>query len=186
MFDQWAILELMGHVRMAGRVTEEERFGSKLGRVDVPDGDGFTTVYFGGSSVYRMTPTTEAIARGVASRNKPEPVHRWELPAPEKATAIMDGEPPPGRPYGSDYYDDDGTRYETTIRDDEEDDDMDFGGDDDEEDPDDHQPILHHPLPTVELGPIAGYADTPDVQPMQPLPRRQPKYELDADDNEPF
>lgn len=31
----WAIVELMGHVRLAGYVTEEERFGAKLGRIDI-------------------------------------------------------------------------------------------------------------------------------------------------------
>lgn len=36
MDDSWAIVELMGHVRMAGRVSEEERFGAKLGRIDIP------------------------------------------------------------------------------------------------------------------------------------------------------
>lgn len=86
-FDQWAILELLGHVRIAGRVTEEEHFGAKLGRIDIPNGDGFTTQWFSGGSIYRLTPTTEAIARGVALRNQPEPVHRWELPAPADRTA---------------------------------------------------------------------------------------------------
>ena len=93
-FNSWCILELMGHVRMAGRVTEEERFGAKMGRIDVPTPDagagvsGFTTVYFGGSSVYRLTPCTEEIARSVARGSQPQPVHRWELPAPK----------PPARP----------------------------------------------------------------------------------------
>lgn len=81
-FDQWAIVELMGHVRLAGRVTEESLFGTALGRIDIPNDDGFTTQYFGGGSVYRITPTTEEIARAVALRNQPEPVHRWELPRP--------------------------------------------------------------------------------------------------------
>jgi hypothetical protein len=91
-FESWAILELMGHVRMAGRVTEEERFGAKMGRIDVPGAEGgYTTVYFGGGSVYRMTPTTEAIARAVATHNAPEPVHRWELPRPEAAAEVLDG-----------------------------------------------------------------------------------------------
>lgn len=72
----------MGHVRMAGRVTEEERFGAKMGRIDVPRGDGFTTVYFTGGSIYRMTPTTEELARAVAERSQPTPVHQWELPKP--------------------------------------------------------------------------------------------------------
>jgi hypothetical protein len=86
-FEQWAILELMGHVRLAGKVTEEEHFGAKLGRIDIPNSDGFTTQWFSGGSIYRLTPTTEDIARGVALRNQPEPVHRWELPAPAGRTA---------------------------------------------------------------------------------------------------
>lgn len=36
--DAWAIVELMGHVRIAGRLTEEEKFGSKMGRLDIPSG----------------------------------------------------------------------------------------------------------------------------------------------------
>ncbi len=79
--DSWAIVELMGHVRTAGRVTEEEHFSVKLGRVDVPDVDGqFTTIYFSGSSIYCITPCSEESARAVALRNKPEPVHQYELP----------------------------------------------------------------------------------------------------------
>lgn len=81
-FESWAVVELMGHVRMAGRVTEEEHFGAKLGRIDIPKDDGFFTQYFGGQSVYRMTPVTEEAARAVAARNVPEPVHTWELPKP--------------------------------------------------------------------------------------------------------
>jgi hypothetical protein len=34
--DVWAIVELMGHVRLAGRLTEEEKFGVKMGRLDIP------------------------------------------------------------------------------------------------------------------------------------------------------
>jgi hypothetical protein len=79
--DAWAIVELMGHVRIAGRVSEEERFGSKLGRLDVPtEGGGYVTQYFSGSSVYRLTIVDEAAARAVALHNQPHPVHQWEMP----------------------------------------------------------------------------------------------------------
>ena len=78
----WAIVELMGHVRMAGLVTEIEMFGSKMARIDIPKDDGFVTQFFSGGSVYRLTPTTEEIARAVAPRNQPAPVHLWELPKP--------------------------------------------------------------------------------------------------------
>jgi hypothetical protein len=91
-FEQWAIVELMGHIRMAGRVTEEQHFGATLGRIDMPKGDGFVTQFFGGSSVYRITPTTEDVARAVADRNIAEPVHRWELPVStsEKPAPVED------------------------------------------------------------------------------------------------
>jgi hypothetical protein len=86
----WGILELMGHVRMAGQISEEERFGSKVGRIDCPssespDGTGFVTVYFTAASVYRLTACTEEAARAVAYRSVPRPVHQYELPAPTPA-----------------------------------------------------------------------------------------------------
>lgn len=88
-FKHWCIVELMGHVKIAGLVTEVELFGSKLGRCEIPNGDGFVTQFFNGSSVYRITPVEEKIARHVAASNQPEPVNRWELPrlnaAPEGA-----------------------------------------------------------------------------------------------------
>lgn len=79
----------MGHVKMAGLVTEAELFGSKLARIDIPspDGDKFVTQYFGGSSVYRITPTTEEIARRVAANNAPSPINRWELEPVRALTA---------------------------------------------------------------------------------------------------
>jgi hypothetical protein len=83
-YDGWAILELLGHVRLAGRVTEESHFGVALGRIDIPASDGYTTQYFGGSSIYRLTPTTEEIARSVALQNQPAPVRTWELPKPQQ------------------------------------------------------------------------------------------------------
>ncbi|MCX6023328.1 MAG: acetyltransferase [Chloroflexi bacterium] len=80
-FQEWAILEQMGHIRTAGLVSEVAMFGVAMGRIDIPhsEGDGFTTQFFGGQSVYRLTPTTEEIARHVARGSQPAPVHRWEL-----------------------------------------------------------------------------------------------------------
>lgn len=76
----WAIVELMGHVKVAGYVTEEERFGVKMGRVDIPSSDGDVTQYFGGSSVYRITPVTEQVARAYAEARQARPISRWDLP----------------------------------------------------------------------------------------------------------
>ena len=79
--DVWAKLELMGHVMMAGRITEEEKFGSKVGRIDVPQEDGsFVTQYFGGGSIYRMTIVAEAVARDMAKKITVAPVSPWDYP----------------------------------------------------------------------------------------------------------
>jgi len=82
----FAKVELMGHVTLVGRLTEEEKFGCKLGRLDVPNADGtWTTVYFGGASVYRITVCTEAVARVLAQKSSPAPVSAWDFPKPAVA-----------------------------------------------------------------------------------------------------
>lgn len=80
----FAVVELMGHRRLAGRVREAEVAGALVLRIDVPDGDGFVTQFYGGGgALFSLTPTSEDAARAVAtSVGRPEPVHRWELPAP--------------------------------------------------------------------------------------------------------
>ena len=80
-FEGWAILELMGHRRLGGYVSEATVAGAGFLRIDVPGEDGPTaTQFYSPSSVYCLTPVTEDMARVVAARNQPEPVQRWELP----------------------------------------------------------------------------------------------------------
>jgi len=79
-FDEWAILELMGHRRMAGKVTEAVIGGGAFIRIDVPRDNGTqTTQFYSPQSVYCITPTTEEMARAVARSSQPAPVSRWEL-----------------------------------------------------------------------------------------------------------
>ena len=76
----WAIVELMGHVKYAGRLSEVERFGAKLGRIDMPIEGQFVTKFFGGQSVYCITPVTEQVARHVCRSIRTEPVQPWDFP----------------------------------------------------------------------------------------------------------
>jgi len=83
-FDEWAIVELFGHQRFAGRVTEA-RFPAGHLQLDIPATDGHAPVtqIINPSALYRMTPTTEVIAKAVAAQCRPAPVQRWELdPSP--------------------------------------------------------------------------------------------------------
>jgi hypothetical protein len=110
---EWALVEIMGHRSHWGRVREEERFGAKMLRIDVPSfkktaelevvGDSssasvqppepevvWSTHYYGGPSIFSFTLTDEAT---VMKRNRPyEPPHRltYQRPAPEA------DEPPEG------------------------------------------------------------------------------------------
>jgi hypothetical protein len=88
-FAQWVILELMGHRRLAGFLTEQEIAGKGFLRLDSPGQQGATQLY-NPTAVYAITPTTEDIARAVAATSQPAPVQRWELPpaiTPDKETA---------------------------------------------------------------------------------------------------
>lgn len=79
-FSDWAILELMGHRRLAGFVTETVIGGGAFLRIDIPGKDDKqTSQFYTPQAVYCITPTTEEIARAVALQSEPAPVYRWEL-----------------------------------------------------------------------------------------------------------
>jgi hypothetical protein len=63
--DSWAVVELMGHVTLAGRVTKPGEYGG-LWQIDVPEGESFQTQFFGSQSVYRIRMVSEEIARAYA------------------------------------------------------------------------------------------------------------------------
>ena len=106
-FSQWCILELMGHRRLAGLVTEATLAGGSFLRIDIygeePDDGGMVaggiaqpadpdepivTQFYSPSSVYAITPTTETICRRMGMKFRPQPVSEWDLlPSPERATA---------------------------------------------------------------------------------------------------
>ena len=92
-FEEWAILELMGHRRLAGKVTDAVIGGGSFLRIDIPAKNGqYSTQYYSPQSIYCITPTTEEIARGVAEQSQPQPVYRWEFPQLTMPTDNEDGD----------------------------------------------------------------------------------------------
>lgn len=88
-FEAWCIVELMGHQRMAGYVTETQIGGGSFIRVDVPEADGqaaFTRL-INPSSIYALNPCDESTARKAAQVFRPKPVTAWELPREPQPTS---------------------------------------------------------------------------------------------------
>ncbi len=69
-------MELMGHRKLAGMVSDQTFAGVPFIRIDIPDS---ATQFYSPAAVYCITPTTEAIAKAFAKGNTPEPVHPWEI-----------------------------------------------------------------------------------------------------------
>lgn len=100
---EWAVVEIFGHRSHAGRCREEERFGAKMLRVDVPlKGDpaanGWETHWYGGSSIFSYTMTDED---SVMRINRPyERPSAYRLPAPADDFEYEDdAEEEPGAEY---------------------------------------------------------------------------------------
>jgi hypothetical protein len=93
-YEGWAVVELMGHRRLAGYVREAAAFGTSLLRVDVPGDDpaiAFATQYYGGGSIYALTPCTEEIARSLSKHTRETPAAiAYALPEPKKCDVAWD------------------------------------------------------------------------------------------------
>lgn len=78
-FDHWAIVEVFGHVRLAGRVSEATIGGCAFVRVDVPETaqhPAFSRLY-GQGAIYSLTLVSEAVARLAAERVQEKPLTIW-------------------------------------------------------------------------------------------------------------
>ncbi|EHK56859.1 hypothetical protein [Allomesorhizobium alhagi] len=93
---EWAIVEIMGHRKLYGRIREEERFGAKMLRIDVPKptaprtlfdaAEGkpeeppltWVTQWYGGPAIFSLTLTDEST---VLRANQPyAPAQRYIAP----------------------------------------------------------------------------------------------------------
>lgn len=82
-FEQWCILEIMGHNRFAGLVSEQTIGGASFVRIDIPatkNGPAFTKM-FGAGSIYCISPCTEEVARLMAESIRNQPLSVYDLPA---------------------------------------------------------------------------------------------------------
>ncbi len=76
-FEEWAIVDVMGHQRYVGQVTEQVIAGCDFVHVDIPKTKKTQpwTKLIGTGSIYAITPVSEDIARSMAANSQREPVH---------------------------------------------------------------------------------------------------------------
>jgi hypothetical protein len=69
-FDNFCIVELFGHQKIAGRVTEQVIGGQSFIRIDVPQTKRHApfTRMFGSGAIYSITPVSEEIAAAAAEQ----------------------------------------------------------------------------------------------------------------------
>lgn len=80
-FDEWALVELMGRQKIAGRVREVTLAGAGYLRVDVPNREGEIrfTRFYSPQAVYAINPVDRQIALGLAANIDAQPVQRYDL-----------------------------------------------------------------------------------------------------------
>ena len=81
LFDEWAVIELFGHRKVAGKVTEFVIAGKGFLRVDIPedereDGNKGQTIFYGPDAVYSIIPVGEDEARAASRVFEFKPVDR--------------------------------------------------------------------------------------------------------------
>lgn len=78
----WAIVDLFGHTRVAGRISDHVIGGETFIRIDIPaigDQAEFTELY-GKGAIYSIKFVAEELARGVAQHLKRQPISMYDLP----------------------------------------------------------------------------------------------------------
>lgn len=102
-FAGWAELQIMGHVRHAGYVSEVSLFGAsfvKIETISPETGEAGPTLYYGASSVYSLAPMPEEAIRAEIAKRREWATRRQQLLAPAPRAVVEEADE-------GDYYDGD-------------------------------------------------------------------------------
>lgn len=80
-FESWAIVELFGFNKIAGKCSEQNIAGANMLRIDVPETDknpAFTRL-LGHAAIYAINPVTEEVAKHWAKMLQTAPITVWDV-----------------------------------------------------------------------------------------------------------
>jgi hypothetical protein len=82
--EQFAVVEMMGHRKIAGAIKQSELAPGALIRVDVfgSNGEIERTEHVGSSAIYDITICSEQTAKAVAIANNPQPSFAYDVMKP--------------------------------------------------------------------------------------------------------
>ncbi len=95
--EQFAVVEMMGHRKIAGAIKQSELAPGALIRVDVFGADGLIerTEHVGSSAIYDITICTEQAAKAAAIAHSPQPSFAYDIlrqrPERQLSFGSMDG-----------------------------------------------------------------------------------------------
>jgi len=85
-FEGFAVLELMGHRRLAGWVSEQEIAGHGMLRIDIPNTgedqeqrEWASTHYYAPAALYSIIPCGKDEAYAIAESQMPQPISEWDV-----------------------------------------------------------------------------------------------------------
>ena len=79
-FDHWAIIEVFGHEKYAGRVSAEKVGDQSMIRLDVPEVNGLPgfVKFLNPASVFSITPVSEEYAQEMAAEMNKQPIAGYD------------------------------------------------------------------------------------------------------------
>jgi hypothetical protein len=80
-FELNAVIELFGHTRIAGKVTEQTVAGTSFVRIDVPETEkqpAFTRILHP-NAIYAFNPVTEEVMLAMARQISIVPIQDWDI-----------------------------------------------------------------------------------------------------------
>lgn len=89
--DIWAIVELFGHSKICGKITEQSIAGGNMLRVDVPEttSQPAFTKFYGNAAIYCINPVGEDVAKYMADKLSITPINSWDMSAAVKKMNLI-------------------------------------------------------------------------------------------------